>query len=281
MNVVTCSFPLPREIPATLLRVMPAGPDDPNEDAEILAIPEPPPGTAAETAKRAWQVAWGASNAVAGYHASVIRHIVELEKRMLREIGTLRSDVETQVQAEIGNLKTSVTRDFISFRHALVSALGSVGIHINLTPSGEHAIAQLTQGDVTIRDRVASSHDLEEGFAEVGEQLEERFAKLSSDLRVGAPALQSVPSNRVRELLDQERARIEADQKIMRLELERSQMELAHAQELKRIGEQKSELSETNARWLRIALMVFGTMLTVLGGLLIWALTKSPPSLGG
>jgi hypothetical protein len=280
MNVVTCPFPLPLEFPATLLRVMPNdGPDD--ASTETIAIPDPPPGTAMETARRAWQVAWGASNAVAGYHASVIHHIVDLENRMVREVGALRTDVEKQIRKEIGSLKDEVTRDFMKFRHSLVSALGSVGIHINLTPSGEHAIAQLTQGQPIVRERVASSHDLEEGFAEVGEQIEERFSKLTHDLRVGAPVLQSVPSDRVKELLTQERASIEADQKIMRLELEASQRELAHAQELKRIGDQRQDLVESNARWLRIAFMVAGGVVTVLGGLLIWALTKSPPSLGG
>jgi|GEM_PF-3272278 len=278
MNV-TCSFPLPHDFPATLL---PPTMHETDDDESLIAIPEPPPGTAMETAKRAWQVAWGASNAAAGYHASVIRHILEHERRMLAQVGVLRGEVEQRIQNDIASLKRDVTKDFGVFRHALVSALGSVGIHINLSPSGEHSVARLTQGDdAEARDRIASSHDLEEGLAEVGEKIDERFADLARELRPGSPVLQPVPSERVKELLGQERARVDADNKIMRLEMERSQMELAHAQELKRLGDQKAELAEANSRWLRIAFLIAGGVVTVLGGLLIWALTKSPPSLGG
>lgn len=284
MNV-TCPFPLPHEFPATLLTPTMPDDDDRIEGTEQLSIPEPPPGTAMETAKRAWQVAWGASNAAAGYHASVLRHIVEHEKRMLSKVSDLRGEVETRIQGEIEGLKRDVTRDFNRFRTALVSALGSVGIHINLTPSGEHAIARLTQGativeEPVIRDRVASSHDLEEGFAEVGEQIDERFAALSRELQPGARSLQPIPSERVREMLAQERERVEADQKILRLELERSQLELAHAQELKRVGDQKAELAEANSRWLRVGFMIAGGIITVLVSLLIWVVTKHPPSIG-
>jgi hypothetical protein len=280
MNVITCSFPLPHAFPATLLTQ--TMPETDSDDESLIAIPEPPPGTAMETAKRAWQVAWGASNAAAGYHASVLRHILEHERRMLSQVGALRSDVERRIQSDIESLKRDVTKDFGVFRHALVSALGSVGIHINLSPSGEHSVARLTQGDdAATRDRIASSHDLEEGLAEVGEKIDERFADLARELRPGSPVLQPVPSERVKELLTQERARVDADNKIMRLEMERSQMELAHAQELKRLGDQKAELAEANSRWLRIAFLVAGGVVTVLGGLLIWVMTKSPPSLGG
>jgi hypothetical protein len=224
-----------------------------------VAIPEPPGGAPAEVARRAWQVAWSASNASASYHASVIKHVLEHEKKILAEVRQMRLDV---------------AKDFDSFRKTIVAALAAVGIHVTLSASGEHAAATLGAGVLSEapRERVASSHDLEEGFQEMGEQIEERFRELRDH-----PGERT--SDRMRELLTQERARQEAEAQILRLELDKKTMELAHAQEVKRLGDQKAEYEQANVRWQRVAFLVGGGVVTVLGGLLLWALTRQAPSL--
>lgn len=224
------------------------------------AIPEPPPGTPAEVAKRAWHIAWSASNAAAGYHASIINHLVAHEKSLT---------------AELKQMRAHLSQDFANFRSALLASLQSVGIRIDLSPSGEHAAVKIVDSEPG-RERVASSHDLEEGLAEVSERIEEHFDERFRDLsltRLPGP----VPSERVKEMLSQERAHMEAEQKIMRLELEKKQLELTHASEVKRLDDQRAELAESNARWLRVAFMIAGGGVTVLGAILVWALTRQPP----
>jgi hypothetical protein len=236
-----------------------------NEDDVVeteTAIPEPPTGTPTEVARRAWQIAWSASNAAAGYHASIITHLMAHEKRITTELQQMRTDL---------------SRDFASFRATLIASLKAVGIRIELSPSGEHSRVDIVEAEPG-RERIASSHDLEEGLAEVSERIEEHFDDRFRDMK--AP----IPSDRVREILSQERANIEAhfesEQKIMRLELEKSQNELTHAGEIKRLNDQRTDLAESNARWLRIAFMIAGGFVTVLAALLVWALTRHAPSVG-
>jgi hypothetical protein len=235
-------------------------PEDDVMESETT-IPEPPTGTPAEVARRAWQVAWSASNAAASYHASIINHLMAHERKVIGELGQMRADL---------------ARDFASFRTTLLTSLQAVGIRIDLSPSGEHAAVRLTESEAG-RERVASSHDLQEGLAEVGDRIGEQLDERLRDLRVPA----AIPSERVREMLTQERAHIEAEQRIMRLELEKSQLELAHAGDVKRLTDQRTDLAEANARWLRVAFMIAGAVITVLGGLLIWLITRQPPAAGG
>ena len=232
--------------------------DDEDVMENETAIPEPPTGTPAEVATRAWQVAWSASNAAAGYHASIINHLVAHEKKVVEEIKKMRADF---------------ARDFAMYRKAMVDALGAVGIRVDLSPSGEHAAVALGEG--AGRDRVASSHDLEEGLAEVSDRVEEVLDERLRDLKLPG----SIPSERVRALLAEERAHTEAEQRILRLELEKKQLELAHASEVQRLTDQRTDLAESNTRWLRIAFMVAGGLVTVLAGILIWALTKGHAAL--
>lgn len=224
------------------------------------AIPEPPTGTPNEVARVAWQVAWSASNAAAGYHASIINHLIKHENKIVGEL--------TQMRADFG-------RDFASFRTTLLVSLHAVGIRIDLSPSGEHAAVKI-EGEGQ-RDRIASSHDLEEGLAEVNERLEEQLDERFRDFKVPG----TVPSERVRAMLSQERAQIEAEQQIMRLELEKKQLELSHASEVSRFKEKQTDLAEANARWLRVAFMIAGGVVAVLGGLLVWALTGGHGKLPG
>lgn len=223
-------------------------------------IPEPPAGTPTEVAKRAWQVAWSASNAAAGYHASIINHLVAHEKKVIGELAAMR---------------VSLTQDFASFRSTIVASLGAVGIRINLSPSGEHAAVTLGEGGGSPRDRVASSHDLEAGLAEVGERIEEEMDERLRNIPGG------IPSERIRAMLTEERAHIESEQRIMRLELEKSQLELSHANEVQRLKDKSTDLTETNNRWLRIAFMIAGGVITVLAGVLIWKMTEGRAKLPG
>jgi len=222
-------------------------------------IPEPPVGTPEQVSRSAWQVAWSASNAAAGYHASIINHLIKHENKIVGELGQMRADFG---------------RDFASFRSTLLKSLQAVGIRIDLSPSGEHAAVDLVEGRG--RERIASSHDLETGLAEVSERIEEHFDDRFRDLKLPG----SVPSERVRAMLTQERAQIEAEQQIMRLELEKKQLELNHASEMSRAKEKQTDLAEANSRWLRVAFMIAGGVVTVLAALLIWALTKHAPSVG-
>jgi hypothetical protein len=224
------------------------------------AIPEPPTGTPIEVSRRAWQIAWSASNAAAGYHASIINHLVAHEKKIIGELA--------QMRVELG-------RDFASFRTTLLASLQAVGIRIDLSPSGEHAAVRISEGGPS-RERVASSHDLEAGLAEVTDRIEEEMDDRLRDLKIPG----AIPSERVREMLSQERAHVEAEQRIMRLELEKSQIELSHAGDIKRLTDQRTDLAEANARWLRVAFMIAGAVITVLGGLLIWLITKQQPAVG-
>ncbi len=224
------------------------------------AIPEPPTGTATEVARVAWQVAWSASNAAAGYHASIINHLVAHEKTITNELKEMRRQFAL---------------DFATFRATLIASLHSVGIRIDLSPSGEHAAVRVNDAEPG-RDRVASSHDLEVGLAEVNERVEEELDERLRGLKAG-----SVPSERVRAMLSQERAQIEAEQQIMRLELEKKQLELSHASEVSRFKEKQTDLAEANARWLRVAFMIAGGVVAVLGGLLVWALTGGHGKLPG
>ena len=232
------------------------------EDDEVMenesAIPEPPAGEPDQVARAAWQVAWSASNAAAGYHASIINHLVAHEK---------------SITAELRQMRAELSKDFASFRSALIESLKAVGIRIDLSPSGEHARVEIVEAGPG-RDRVASSHDLEEGLAEVGDRIEEL-----RDLRVPGS---SVPSERVRAMLSEERAAIEAhfesEQRIMRLEVEKKQLELARAADVQRLTDQSKDLAETNTRWWRLAFMFAGGFVTVLVALLVWAITKQPPS---
>lgn len=219
-------------------------------------IPDPPDGTPTEVAQRAWQVAWSASNAAAGYHASIINHLVRHESR---------------IKAEFAQMRADFNRDFATLRTTLVQSLRSVGIRIDLSPSGEHAAIVIGEGTGgPSRDRVASSHDLQEGLDEVSERVEEELDARLRDLRMPV----AIPSDRVREMLSQERAHTEAEQRILRLELEKSQLELSHAGDIKRLTDQRSDLAESNARWLRVAFMIAGGVITVLAGLLIWKMTE-------
>jgi hypothetical protein len=250
-------------------------PKNRSDDEDVMenetAIPEPPNGTPTEVSRAAWRVAWSASNAAAGYHASIINHLVAHEKT-----------IKNTITAELQQMRAELGRDFRNFRLTLVESLRAVGIRIDLSPSGEHA--QVKLGDVEPgRERVASSHDLEEGLAEVSEriedQLDERFRDLGR-LKGADP----IPSDRVRGMLAQERAAIEAhfeaEQRIMRLELEKRAIEVASAGELRRVQDQRAELAEANTRWLRVAFMIAGGVVTVLAALLIWALTKQVPPAG-
>ena len=217
------------------------------EDEQI--IPEPPTGTPEEVAKRAYQIAWSASNAAAGYHASIIKHLLKHEKKIVGELTQVREDL---------------AQDFADFKTVLVDALRRVGIQIELSPSGDHIVPAGQH-----RERVASSHDVEE----LGEKLEQ----LSEGLRV--PTQPGIRSERVKELLGQERARIEAEQQILRLELEKKTMELSHTQELKRLDDQRASAIESNARWMRVAFLIAGGVVTLLTGLLFWAMTRHVPDM--
>jgi hypothetical protein len=227
------------------------------------AVPDPPEGTPTEVAKRAWQIAWSASNAAAGYHASIINHLIAHEKKIVGELSQMRVDL---------------ARDFASFRSTLIVSLQSVGIRIDLSPSGEHAAVHIAKSDAdngTGRERVASSHDLQEGLAEVSERIEEELDDRLRKIPGG------IPSERIREMLTQERAHVESEQKIMRLELEKSQIELAHVNDIKRLTDQRTDLAEANARWLRVAFMIVSGIVTVLAGILIWKLTEGRGKLPG
>ena len=223
-------------------------------------IPEPPVGTPEQVSRSAWQVAWSASNAAAGYHASIINHLIKHENKIVNEL--------TQMRADFG-------RDFASFRSTLLASLQAVGIRIDLSPSGEHSAVKIESDPG--RERIASSHDLQEGLAEVNERLEEQLDERFRDFKVPG----TVPSERVRAMLSQERAQIEAEQQIMRLELEKKQLELTHAGEVSRFKEKQTDLAEANARWLRVAFLIAGGVVTVLGALLVWALTEHRGSLPG
>lgn len=230
-------------------------------------IPEPPTGGPEEVSKRAWQVAWSASNAAAGYHASIINHLVAHEK-----------NIKITITTELKQMRAELSRDFSNFRSTVIASLQAVGIRIDLSPSGEHAAVEIVKGEHG-RERVASSHDLQEGLEEVSERIEEHFDDRLRDFKIPA----GIPSERVRAMLDQERVNIEskfeAEQRIMRLELERKQSELAHAGEVRQLTDQRTDLVEANARWWRVAFMVAGGLITVLAGLLFWAITKQPPSI--
>lgn len=239
---------------------MPRHRDEDDVSEVETTIPEVPSGSPSEVAKRAWQVAWSASNAAAGYHASIINHLTKHEKKVLDELARMRADF---------------SQDFAVFRSTLVQSLRTVGIRIDLSPSGEHAAVALGEG--TGRDRVASSHDLQEGLDEVSDRVEEVLDDRLRDLRLPA----SLPSERVREMLTQERAHVEAEQRIMRLELEKKQLELSHADEVKRLNDQRTDLAEANARWLRVAFMIAGGVVTVLAGILIWSMTEGHGKLPG
>jgi hypothetical protein len=110
----------------------------------------------------------------------------------------------------------------------------------------------------------------------VTDRIEEEMDDRLRDLKIPG----AIPSERVREMLSQERAHVEAEQRIMRLELEKSQIELSHAGDIKRLTDQRTDLAEANARWLRVAFMIAGAVITVLGGLLIWLITKQQPAVG-
>ena len=237
--------------------------DDVMENENV--IPEPPTGGPEEVSTRAWQVAWSASNAAAGYHASIINHLVRHEQT-----------IKTTITTELRQVRTELSRDFASFRSTLIASLHAVGIRIDLSPSGEHAAVEIVKGEHG-RERVASSSDLQEGLDEVSERIEEHFDDRLRDFKIPA----GIPSERVRAMFNEERAHIEAEQRIMRLELEKSQGELAHANEVKRLTDQRTDLAEANARWLRVAFMIAGAVITLLGGLLIWKITKQPPGGGG
>jgi len=232
-----------------------------------FSIPAPPDGSPMEVARRAWQVAWSASNAAANYHASVMRHMIAHEQRIADGMQRMREQL---------------SRDFDDYKRALLEALGRVGIHVDLSDGVRvdlsPAAGAIVVGSDGIRDRVASSHELETGLAQVSDRLEEHFDERLQDLtRTMRLPGSSTPSDRVRELLGQERARIEAEQQILRLELEKKTMELAHATEVKRLTDKQSDLVASNARWLRVAFMIAGGIVTVLGALLVWALTRQPP----
>ena len=231
-------------------------------------IPELPAGTSIEEmARTAYRVAWSASNAAAGYHASIINHLVAHEKRTATGLAT-----------EFRQMRAQLSEDFVKFQSTLIASLQAVGIRIDLSPSGEHSRVAIVDTDPG-RERVASSHDLEEVGERIEEQLDERLRDLTRDLKGPAP----IPSDRVRAMLSEERATIEAkfesEQRFMRLDLEKKQAELAHATEVKRLTDQRTDLVEANARWWRVAFMVAGGLITVLAGLLFWAITKQSPSI--
>jgi hypothetical protein len=239
---------------------MPKKQDEDDVMENETAIPEPPNGTPVEVSRQAWRVAWSASNAAAGYHASIINHLIKHENKIVGEL--------TQMRADFG-------RDFASFRSTLLASLHAVGIRIDLSPSGEHSRVAIVEAEPG-RERVASSHDLEAGLEEVGDRIEEHFDERLRDLRMPGP----IPSDRVREMLSQERSHVEYEQRIMRLELEKKQIELTNASETQRLKDQRTELAEANSRWLRVAFMIAGGVVTVLAALLIWALTRHAPSVG-
>jgi hypothetical protein len=118
------------------------------------------------------------------------------------------------------------------------------------------------------------------GLAEVNERVEEELDERLRGLKAG-----SVPSERVKAMLSEERAYLEShfenEQRIMRLELEKKQLELTHAGEVSRFKEKQTDLAEANARWLRVAFLIAGGVVTVLGALLVWALTEHRGSLPG